>query len=103
MRERDDGRPETIEQLHAWYDQHYVDDIVLYDITAQTATSLAALIIGRRCRAADEADRTRWDAELRRVDQEKATLDPEDRAALIAQQHAWLQQARMLDRERRAS
>ncbi len=91
-------RHETIEQLHTWFDPQHVDDVALYDITAQ-APSPGALIIERRRGAVSDDNRRRWDAALRRVDAEKHFLNVDDRKQLIAQQHAWLQQARDLRRE----
>lgn len=34
--------------LTDWYAQQLVDDVVLYDITAQTATTLSSLIVKRQ-------------------------------------------------------
>ncbi|EXJ52838.1 hypothetical protein [Microbacterium sp. MRS-1] len=90
--------PGTIpaESLRAWYDARHVDDVVLYDITAQTATSLSAVLIERQLAATDEAEREHWAARVRLVDQQQAALNPEDRAGLIAQQQAWLDEAHVL-------
>jgi len=90
--------PGTIpaESLRAWYDDQQVDDVVLYDITAQTATSLSAMLIARRRAAGDEREREHWSARMRLVAQQQAVLNPEDRAGLIAQQQAWLDEAHVL-------
>jgi hypothetical protein len=81
----------------AWYDQRLVDDVVLYDITAQAAVSLSALLIQRRRAAQDGLERDHWSARLRLVKQQRSALDPDDRAGLIAQQQAWLDEARALN------
>ncbi|TAM71342.1 MAG: hypothetical protein EPN48_01885 [Microbacteriaceae bacterium] len=82
--------------LPAWYDEHLVDDAALYDITAQTATSLGALLIQQRRIASRELEREHWSARLRLVKQQQAALDPDDRVGLIAQQQAWLDEANAL-------
>jgi hypothetical protein len=81
------------ESLRAWYDSHHVDAVVLHDMTEQAARSLAALLIERRRTATDAREREHWDARLRLVRQQQAALDPDNRAGLIAQQQAWLEEA----------
>ncbi|HEY5222487.1 MAG TPA: hypothetical protein VIJ18_05485 [Microbacteriaceae bacterium] len=87
--------PSTVpgESLRAWYDEHLVDDVVLYDITAQAATSLSALLVKRQLTAADALEQEHWGARVRLVAQQQRALDPADRAGLIAQQQAWLEEA----------
>jgi hypothetical protein len=84
--------------LRAWYDGHRVDDAVLYDITAQTATSLSAAILTRQRAAANPVEAEHWAARGRLVTQQVNALDPGDRAGLIAQQQAWLDEMDALTR-----
>jgi len=88
--------------LRAWYDDQHINDAVLYDITAQAAASLAALLAQKQLAAAEERERGHWAARVRLVAQQKAALPPNDRAGLIAQQQAWLHEAQALTGSRRA-
>jgi hypothetical protein len=85
--------------LPAWYDDHRIGDSPLYDITAQAATSLAALLVQRQLAAGDGRERGHWAARVCLVSRQRAALDPGDRAGLIAQQQAWLDEADALTRE----
>ena len=81
----------TAESLRAWYDDEpRVSDVALYDITAQGATTLTAVLIERQLATTDERERGYWAARVRLVNQQRAALDPDDRLGLIAQQQAWL-------------
>ena len=85
--------------LTDWYAQQLVDDVVLYDITAQTATTLSSLIVKRQLAAPDERHAAHWAARARLVKTQKNALNPEDRTGLIAQQEAWLEEIDALTRE----
>ena len=89
------GAPES---LRAWYDGHHVDDAVLYDITSQTATSLSAVLLSRQRIAVTPLEVEHWAARGRLIAQQVGLLDPEDRAGLIAQQQAWLDEMDSLAR-----
>lgn len=86
------------QSLRAWYDSHLVDDAVLYDITAQTATSLSAVLLSRQRAASTLLEVEHWAARGRLVAQQAGTLNPDDRAGLIAQQQAWLDEMDALAR-----
>ncbi|MDR2565252.1 MAG: hypothetical protein LBC97_04175 [Bifidobacteriaceae bacterium] len=77
-------------------DEATIDDVVLYDIAAQAATSLSALIIQRRRASSGGLERRSWDARMRLVKQQRAALGRQDRAGLIAQRQAWLDEAEAL-------
>ena len=79
--------------LRAWYDEHRIGDSPLYDITTQAATSLSALLVQRQLAASDGRERDHWAARVQLVSRQQAALDPTDRAGLIAQQQAWLDEA----------
>src|SRR5260370_23071223 len=85
--------------LRAWYDDHRIGDSALYDITAQAATSLSALLVQRQLAASDGRERDHWAARVRLVSRQQAVLDPSDRAGLIAQQQTWLDEADALTPE----
>jgi hypothetical protein len=85
--------------LWAWYDEHRIGDSALYDITVQAATSLSGLLVQRQLAAGDVRERTHWAARVRLVSRQEAALDPGDRAGLIAQQQAWLEEADALAAE----
>ncbi len=85
--------------LRAWYDDHRIGDPALYDITAQAATSLSAILTQRQLAAGDGRERDHWAARVRLVSRQQAALDPGDRGGLIAQQQAWLDEADALTRE----
>lgn len=87
--------PSTSELL-ARYDQQHVDTAVVYDITAQATTSLQAAIIACRSSATTSQERELWTARLHEVDQDRTNLDPDDRAALVAQQLTWVNEASAL-------
>lgn len=86
-------------ELRAWYDDHRISDSALYDITAQAAVSLSALLAKRQLAAGDERERGHWAARIRLLSRQQDGLDPGDRAGLIAQQQAWLDEADALTRE----
>ena len=90
---------ESPESLRAWYDQHRIGDEVLYDITTQAATSLAALLVQRQLGASNDRDREHWAARAHLVTQQQAALDPDDRDGLVAQQQAWLDEAASLAKQ----
>ena len=85
--------------LPAWYDEHRIGNSPLYDITTQAATSLSALLVQRQLAASDGRERDHWAARVQLVSRQQAALDPTDRAGLIAQQQAWLDEADALTRE----
>lgn len=78
--------------LRERYDEKRIGDTVLYDITVQAATSLSSLFVKRQLTAATEQDREHWAARARLVERQRAALNPGDRAELIAQQEAWLEE-----------
>lgn len=82
--------------LRERYDERRIDDVVLYDITMQGATSLSSLIVNRQLAASTEQDREHWAARARLVARQRAALNPNDRAELIAQQEAWLEEIEIL-------
>ncbi len=79
--------------LWSWYEEHRIGDAVLYDMTVQAATSLVALLVQRQVAATEAREREHWAARVRLVSQQQAALDPDDRAGLVAQQEAWLDEA----------
>ncbi|MDR1513430.1 MAG: hypothetical protein LBS56_08120 [Propionibacteriaceae bacterium] len=81
----------------AWYDEHLVDDVALYDITRQAASVLSSILLRLDLAAADERDREHWAARRRLVKQQVAALRSGDRAGLAAQQEAWADEIRALD------
>jgi hypothetical protein len=58
---------------------------------------LSALSIERRSTAEDGLEQEHWSVHLRLVRQQRSVLDPDDRAGLVAQQQAWLDEACALD------
>ncbi|MDR1513428.1 MAG: hypothetical protein LBS56_08110 [Propionibacteriaceae bacterium] len=82
--------------LLAWYDEHLMDDVALYDITRQAATLLSALLLGRKRAAPPGPERDRWAARRRLVKEQADQLDPGDRAALTACQEEWASEIRYL-------
>jgi hypothetical protein len=51
----------------AWYDEHLVDDVALYDITRQAATVLSAMLLQRGHAVANGLDEQHWEARRRLV------------------------------------
>lgn len=96
MRDSEQPHSASRELLRAWFDDHLVDDVVLHDITTQAATSLSGILVQRQLSAPDEREAAHWAARARIVKRQVASLDPDDRAGLIAQQQAWLDEARAL-------
>ncbi|HWK20924.1 MAG TPA: hypothetical protein VNR37_09195 [Microbacteriaceae bacterium] len=91
--------PSTIPaaSARAWYDEHHVDDVALYDITRQAATLLSSILLARKQAAGDELEQEHWAARRRLVKRQAAALNPEDRAELVAQQQAWAHEIQALD------
>jgi hypothetical protein len=91
--------PETIPAGHllAWYDEHRVGDVALYDITRQAASVLSAMLLGRKRAAGSDLERELWAARRRLVRQQVGALDPADRAGLVAQQQAWADEIQVLE------
>lgn len=85
-----------VESARTWYDQALVEDTMIYDITREAAAMLSSLLLERMTNAADEGAREHWAARRRLVKQQTKALDPADRAALIAQQQAWVHEAQAL-------
>lgn len=85
------------ESARAWYDEHHVDDVALYDITQQAATLLSSMLLARKRHAGDELEREHWAARRRLVKRQAAALNPDDRAELVAQQQAWAHEIQALE------
>jgi hypothetical protein len=85
--------------LRAWYDEHLVDDVALYDITRQAATVLSSMLLRRGCEAVDDLEVQHWEARRRLVKRQVRALDSGDRAGLVAQQQAWADEIRALEAE----
>jgi hypothetical protein len=85
--------------LRAWFDEHLVDDVALFDITRQAASELSAMLLERKRTAADDLERDHWAARRNLVRRQVEGLDPRDRAGLVAQQQAWADEIQALEAE----
>ncbi|MGO1560444.1 hypothetical protein CZ771_00095 [Actinomycetales bacterium JB111] len=74
----------------------HVSDVMLYDIARHTASLLTSLFLNRQRDATDDAEREHWAARERLVMRQVQALNPDDRAGLIAQNEAWVDEDRVL-------
>lgn len=91
-------QPVPVSGARAWFDEHLVDDVALYDITRQAATLLSSMLLARRRAASTELEREHWAARRRLVKRQADALDPQDRAELVAQQQAWAHEIVVLEK-----
>jgi hypothetical protein len=85
--------------LRAWFDEHLVDDVALFDITRQAASVLSSMLLQRELAASDDLEREHWGARRRLVKQQVGVLVAGDRAGLVAQQQAWADEIQALEAE----
>lgn len=73
---------------------------MLYNATMQTASSLDGLLVALWREADSDDERTHWVARKALVDDQRHAVDPHDRAGMVAQQEAWMEQFYMLQDRR---
>lgn len=66
-----------------------VSDAMLYDIARHNASVLSAKLLKLSEGADTDQMREHWDARRRLVKQQTRTLNPDDRAEMIAQDEVW--------------